>query len=93
MDISEKETLNKIVTGIVGDEEVLLADGFERAFLGIGTQFGRQLAVYDRTACINILINQGMEPEEAEEYFQYNVEGSWVGESTPVFLTLLEDQQ
>jgi hypothetical protein len=34
-----------------------------------------------------------MEPEEAEEYFQYNVEGSWVGEATPVFLTLLEDQQ
>jgi uncharacterized beta-barrel protein YwiB (DUF1934 family) len=49
--------------------------------------------VYDRTACINILVNQGMEPEEAEEYFQFNVEGSWVGESTPVFLTLLEDQQ
>jgi hypothetical protein len=27
-----------------------------------------------------------MSEEEAEEYFQYNVEGAWVGENTPIFL-------
>ena len=68
------------------DENVLLADGFEDAFVGIGRQFGRPLAVYDRFECIEILIKEGMSEEEAEEYFQYNTEGAWVGDQTPIFL-------
>jgi hypothetical protein len=68
------------------DENVLLADGFEDAFVGIGRQFGRPIAVYDRFECIEILIKEGMSEEEAEEYFQYNTEGAWVGDQTPIFL-------
>jgi len=69
------------------DETILTADGFEEAFVGIGRQFGKPMAVYDRTKCIEILMeNDGMDYEDAEEYFQYNVEGAWVGENTPIFL-------
>ena len=68
------------------DENVLLADGFEDAFVGIGRQFGKPFAVYDRFECIEILIKEGMSEEEAEEYFQYNTEGAWVGDQTPIFL-------
>jgi hypothetical protein len=69
------------------DEQVQLADGFEDAFIGIARQFGKPIAVYDREKCIDILVNRdGMSPEEAEEYFQFNVEGAWVGENTPAFL-------
>jgi hypothetical protein len=67
------------------DENVLLADGFENAFIGIGRQFGTPIAIYDRSKCIEIL-TEDMSEEEAEEYFQFNVEGSWVGEKTPIFL-------
>lgn len=67
------------------DETVLLADGFEKAFIGIGRKFGVPSAVYDRKKCIKIL-EKDMTPEEAEEYFQFNVEGAWVGEQTPVFM-------
>lgn len=70
------------------DETVLLADGFEDAFVGIGRQFGRPIAVYDRSKCIDIL-QENMSEEEAEEYFQFNVEGSYVGENTPIFLELI----
>ena len=28
----------------------------------------------------------GMRPEEAREFFEYNVTGAWVGEETPIFL-------
>jgi hypothetical protein len=35
------------------------------------------------------LIKEGMSEEEAEEYFQFNVEGAWVGENTPIFLEKL----
>ena len=68
------------------DENVLLADGFEDAFVGIGRQFGKPFAVYDRFECIEILIKEGMSEEEAEDYFQYNTEGAWVGDQTPIFL-------
>lgn len=71
----------------LGEEEtVLLADGFEDAFIGIGRQFGKPMAVYNREKCIDIL-SKDMSYEEAEEYFCYNVEGAYVGENTPVFLT------
>lgn len=67
------------------DEGVVLADGFEDAFVGIARQFGKPLAVYDRARCIKILCKD-MSHSDAEEYFQFNVEGAWVGEQTPVFL-------
>lgn len=73
------------------DEKVLLADGFEDAFVGIGRQFGKPSAVYDRFKCIDILIRDGMSEEEAEDYFQFNVEGAYVGENTPIFLEVYEE--
>ena len=67
--------------------DVLFADGFEDAFLGLGSRFTYQVAVYDRRKCIKILIaRDGMTPEEAEEYFVFNVEGAYVGEHTPIYL-------
>ena len=77
--------LNTILEDYLGDENVLLADGFEDAFVGIGRQFGNPIAVYDREKCIEILM-EDMSGEEAEEYFSFNVEGAYVGEQTPIFL-------
>jgi len=79
-------TLKEKIIDILGeDENFLLADGFDDAFVGIGRQFGRPIAVYNRSKCIDIL-TENMSYEEAEEYFQFNVEGAWVGEHTPIFL-------
>ena len=60
--------------------------------MGLARQFTKTpLAIYDRNKCIDILVNRdGMSEEEAEEYFQYNVEGAWVGENTPMFLQPLK---
>jgi hypothetical protein len=68
--------------------EALLADGFEDAFLGICRRYGQPaLAAYDRAKCINILmVRDGMTEDAAEEFFEYNVIGAWVGEGTPVFI-------
>ena len=75
------------------NEEALLADGFEEAFLGVSEVYGRPpLATYDRDKCIDILIQRdGMTYEEAEEYFDFNVRGAWVGENTPIYLTLWKE--
>ena len=67
------------------DQEITLANGYEDAFVGIATQFNNTFAVYDRAKCIDILAKD-MSYDEAEEYFQFNVEGAWVGESTPAFI-------
>ena len=65
---------------------MLLADGYEDAVIGIGRQFNKELVVYDEAKCLDILVKRdGMSPEDAREFFEYNVTGAWVGEGTPIF--------
>ena len=68
--------------------EALFADGFEDALVGVCRRFGQPpLAAYDRVKCIDILMRRdGMTWEDAEEFFNFNMIGAWLGESTPVFL-------
>jgi len=68
------------------DETVLLADGLESAFLGIGRQFSHAVAIYSYKKTIKNLMRQGMDREEAIEYFDFNIAGAFVGDQTPVFL-------
>ncbi len=81
--------LTEKVTEALDEEEITLADGFADAFLGIGRQFGKPLAVYSRRKCIEVLMRD-MDEEQAEEYFEFNLAGAWVGESTPIYLEELE---
>jgi hypothetical protein len=69
------------------EEELLVADGFDDCILGIGEQFNRTFVVYDRGKMIASLVRQGMELDDAEEYFEFNILGSFVGDSTPCFVT------
>ena len=65
----------------------LLADGFEDAIVGVGRQGpSQELTIYDYDKCVDILKGQGITDEEAREYFDFNVQGSWVGPGTPIFL-------
>ena len=68
------------------DETILLADGLENAFMGIGRQFTHPVAIYSYKKTIKILMRQGMDREGAIEYFDYNIAGAFVGDQTPVFL-------
>lgn len=72
-----------------GDEEspALLAEGFAEAFLGLGTQFNTEVALYDYERCVQILMERdGLSYEEAVEHLEFNVTGAYVGPHTPVFL-------
>jgi hypothetical protein len=81
--------LTEKVTEALDEEEITLADGFADAFLGIGRQFGKPIAVYSRSKCIEVLMRD-MDEEQAEEYFEFNMTGAWIGESTPIYLEELE---
>lgn len=70
------------------DEGLLLADGYEPAFLGVAVSAGRKpVAVYDIDKCIEVLMDRdGMSYEEAEEFFSFNTLGAYVGEQTPLYI-------
>lgn len=72
------------------DFEVILADGFEDAFIGFAERcISQPCAVYDYARAVQILVNRdGMSEEEAEEFLQFNVLGAYVGEQTPWFITV-----
>lgn len=74
------------ITTLGDDESVLLADGLEDAFLGIGRQFHAPVAVYSRRKALECLVKQGMTHEEAVEYFDFNTAGAYVGKQTPIYL-------
>lgn len=63
--------------------ELLKADGFDNAVIGIDSR-GMRL-IYSRSKCIDILVKQGLSYEEAIEHFDFNVEGAYVGEQTPIW--------
>jgi hypothetical protein len=65
------------------DEEFLKADGFDEAIIGVEESTMR--LVYSISKCIQILINEGMSHIDAIEHFEYNVQGSYVGEKTPIW--------
>src|SRR5262249_31715584 len=71
------------------NEEALLADGFEDAFVGVGQRCSQvSIAVYDTDKCIEILMQRdGMTEEDAIEFFEFNTLGAWAGEGTPMFLS------
>ena len=66
------------------DEEILKADGFDDAVIGI--EEGSMRLIYSVRRCIEILITDDeMTLEDALEHFSYNVSGSYVGEKTPIW--------
>jgi hypothetical protein len=74
--------------------EALSADGYDDCIIGMCHVFGRPpLIAYDRGKIIKKLMSDGMTVEEAEEYFEYNIAGSWVGENTPVYITVLNGKE
>ena len=40
---------------------------------------------------IGVLVNEGMDWDDALEYIEYNVVGSYVGEKTPIYISLDEE--
>ena len=64
------------------EDEILKADGFDDAIIGID-EFSMRL-IYSVSKCIEILCRD-MSEEDAVEYFDYNVKGSYVGEKTPIW--------
>ena len=81
------ETENRLLKGIISyyeDEELLLADGFDDAVIGVDESTMR--IIYSSGKCIEILMLQSeMLLDQAVEFFEFNVKGSYVGDKTPIW--------
>lgn len=67
------------------DDDILTADGFDECIIGKDYQEGR--AVYSIERIIETLMTRdGMDMEEAMDYFGFNIGGAHLGEKTPLYV-------
>jgi len=86
-----KQTIRERIAEV--DEDILFAGGFDGALIGVATQFNCAVALYDWDKCVKILMERDkMDYDEAVEFMDFNVTGSWVGEKTPAFARLMVEE-
>ena len=84
MSLSKRDKVIELV-GLIG-EEPLFADGFDDAIIGVEF-LTMPRVVYDQNKIVDILMEEHeMNDEEAQEFFDYNIAGSYVGEQTAIYV-------
>jgi hypothetical protein len=73
------------------NDKALYPTDLADAIIGYVERFDTDvLILLDREKCIDIFCTRdGMTREDAEEYFEYNVIGSWMGSGTPAISTIM----
>ena len=72
----------------------LLPENFDRALMGTVQQGPNDpVAVYNRDICIEVLVEGGLSQEAAEEDFEYNIQGAWLGDGTPFFFVPADENE
>ena len=60
---------------------------YDEAVIGVVERAGGQSVIAYDTQIILSILERDMSPEEAQEFFEYNILGAYLGEMTPVFIT------
>ena len=68
--------------------DLLTLDGFDEAVIGVVERAGLLAVCYDRNKIIQILMRD-MNQADAWEYYEFNILGAYMGESTPVYLDMM----
>lgn len=69
-------------------EGAVILDGLDEAIIGVTEEFGNNSRIlYSKDKILNILCERdGMNIEEAIEFYDYNILGLYAGEQNPIFL-------
>ena len=94
--MSEKDTIDKIrklradraerLRQAISEHnpEALFADGFDESIMGYSSD-GK--VIYSVDMIVGTLVNRdGMTPDEAIDYFNFNMECAYLGEYTPIYM-------
>jgi len=76
---------------VLAEEECLTADGFDAALVGC-TYGTNVVAVYDIQRMIEVLVNEGMEHDDAVEFLEYNVVSAYLGDKTPLYVNFVTEE-
>ena len=76
---------------VLAEEECLTADGFDDALVGC-TYGANVVAVYDIQRMIEVLVNEGMEHDDAVEFLEYNVVSANLGDKTPLYVNFVTEE-
>ena len=68
------------------DQELLFADGFDGAIIGVSANIGIVRVVFWIVKMLDVLIEEGEEYLSAREYLEYNTLNAWVGKRTPIYV-------
>ena len=67
---------------------------YDKCIVGLARSAGESCSVcYDASKVIECLIRDGMTEEEADDFFDFNIIGAYMGEHTPTFLWPLEVEE
>lgn len=71
------------IDGFDGDK-----DGLNEALIGFGSRCGmNDVAIYSVEKIIEtLIIKYDMEEDDAQDWYDYNIEGAFLGENTPIFV-------
>lgn len=84
MTLSKRDAVIELV-GLSG-QNALFADGYDDAIIGVELDYEPRV-VYDQNKIIDILMAEHkMTDEEAQEFFDFNIAGSYVGQQTPIYV-------
>ena len=83
------ETLKQRLESRYPDHEFHTMEGCDDYAIGLVDRGGHFFVVYDKAKVLEHLVKSGVGPEDVEEYFEFNVAGSWLGDSTPGFVEAL----
>ena len=83
-------SIRERLVDLTGDDELLFLKGFDDCVLGVADRIGiGEVVAYDKELILMKLISEGLSYEEALEHFENTVIGGYVGEKTPIFVTIV----
>ena len=74
-------------------EELIFADGFDDAIIGVATGFDSQRVVYCYVSMIETMMKEDdISYEDALDWIEYNTLGSYVGKNTPIYVMGIDNE-
>lgn len=78
------------LASVEADVSLMFMDGHDDAIVGVAERDGVSVVVYDSKKVVRRLrARDGMSRDEAEEFYAFNIAGSWHGDMTPIFIRMI----
>ena len=79
---NKEKSLRDKLTEVMQDDELLFADGFDDAIVGVSG--GR--VCYDKQLMVEMLVREDWDESESWEFLEFNTWGAYIGERTPIYI-------